>query len=195
MLACLEDQPLASIMYLRPGPLPLDNLRLVFIDCLKDYFASRSEKKRASNEASAAFQRRLARFDGKPTGKLGYSEKKELWELKIYRLAKLVMSWEGVRDEVELCEPLKFLTDRIVQEDTWATFMGFHWALSLRYDCRSGKYVDDSYLPVLREIETEENEAHEKTVQVDMLKVNTSVKAPVPDWLNWTVNILRRLIR
>ena len=103
-------------------PLPLYNLRLVFLECLKDYFEYQERVGQRDSEPShytrSMLNRKLEQLQEKLPGKLSYQEKRDVLDLKIYRLAKIVMSWGGRKAEGELCGPFKRLADKIVEGDT-----------------------------------------------------------------------------
>ncbi len=55
----------------------------------------------------------------------GYQREEELTELRLYRLAKLVVPWETSKEGAGLSDRLEFLSEKVVSNDTWATYMAF----------------------------------------------------------------------
>lgn len=212
MLACPGKHSPVDLLW--PGvfkrPLPLYNLRLVFLECLKDYFEYQEHVGQCNSEPQhrcrSMLEHKLEQLQEKLPGKLTYREKRDVFYLKIYRLAKIVMPWGGRKDEGELGGPLKFLAGKIVEGDTWATFMAFDESIGEGLHSVEWCYRYYRYLPVLEEL----GEIDPNIVPgVDNLKnlfgieiartgesqVSNSVTPSAPDWFDWAVSILRRLFR
>jgi hypothetical protein len=65
-----------------------------------------------------------------------YGKDKEIRFLRVYRLAKSVMDWNGTEPYLDaLPEPLKFLGGKVVKGDPWGTFLAFeHETANRRFD-------------------------------------------------------------
>jgi len=87
----------------------------------------------------------------------GWQREKELTELRLYRLAKQAAPWDS-RKGYAPSGVLEFLAEKIVPDDTWATFMGFSEVWS-----RKSYRVKDlnKYLPGIEEIDEDEYELEE----------------------------------
>lgn len=214
MLAWPEKSSPADLLWLSAfkRSLPLYNLRLVFLECLKDYFAYQEHLGQCSSEprqyTRSMLEHKLEQLQEKLPGKLSRQDKSELLRLKIYRLANVVMPWGGKGDEGALPEPLKFrLADKIVEGDTWATFMAFDKVLTWTLYSVEKSYFYYRYLPVLEELgeidpvvvpgvqNLEYLFGIKLAKEADMSRDSKSVTSPSPDWLDWAASVLRRIFR
>ena len=212
MLACPGKH--SSVDLLWPSafkrPLPLYNLRLVFLECLKDYFEYQEHVGQCNSEPRyntlSMLDHKLEQLQEKLPGKLSYREKRDVVDLKIYRLAKLVTTWGGGKDEGKLCGPFKRLADKIVEGDTWATFMAFNDHITGSLHSVEWCYPYYRYLPVLEElgeidpnfvpgVDNLKNLFGIEIARTGESQVSNSLTPPAPDWLDWAVSILRRLFR
>lgn len=72
------------------------------------------------------FESSLAKFRAEGSFFSPFSNDKEIRFLRVYRLAKSVMDWNGTEPNLQaLPEPLKYLGDKVVKGDTWGTFCAF----------------------------------------------------------------------
>jgi hypothetical protein len=82
--------------------------------------------------------------------KLKYSEKKkELVQLRLYRLARTTVPWEAGTLGTPLNGALEFLSDKIIPCDTWRTFMAFSQAWS---QITSRRHRTENQLPRLHDL-------------------------------------------
>lgn len=204
------DEALMYLLSMYRCPLPLHNLRLSHLECLKDYFVCQEQVGQGDSEphryTRSMFEHKLEQLQEKLPGKLSYQDKEELLRLKIYRLARTVMTWTGNKYAKELRGPLKFLADKIVEGDTWATFMAFNKELTRGVYPVERSYWYYHYLPVLEElgeidpkvtpgVDNLETLFGIKLARVGISRESKSIATPASEWLDWSARVLRRLFR
>jgi hypothetical protein len=81
-----------------------------------------------------------------------YGRDREIRFIRVYRLAKTVMAWNGTEPSLDaIPEPLKFLGDKVMKGDTWGTFLAFARETANRRF--------DQVLPRLEDLNLEEESA------------------------------------
>ncbi len=102
------------------------DLRLVFFDAIHDVL-SRTRDRDLSGvyewSARDALERGLAQLMERKRDRV--SEPADIRELRLYRLARTAVPWKKVKTGYPPDGELAFLADKVVDGDTWATFMAF----------------------------------------------------------------------
>jgi len=98
------------------------DLRLCIYDVVKDVLTNNYPTDNDDAEyAVQSLMRRLSAISG-------LKRKEELLELRLYRLAKYVVPFQGEVNLDQLSSDLSFLKDKVVSNRTWDTFVGFEEA-------------------------------------------------------------------
>jgi hypothetical protein len=101
--------------------------------------------------ARDALERRINELEG-------WQREKELTELRLYRLAASAVPWDSEEEGYTPSGELEFLSEKVVPDDTWATFMAFSKAWSKR---ASWAKELNKYLPRIYEIDEDDWEPEE----------------------------------
>lgn len=127
-----------------------NDLSLCFYDAIYDVLKSSDAKgfltgADFANSARAKFDRKLKVLNSDEP-----EENREITELRLYKLATTVVPWDSDSYASELPEELEFLSDKIVPNKTWETFVEFSKAWERSRYRRKGL---ESYLPRIYEID------------------------------------------
>ena len=140
-----------KIEILREFSVGAGDLSLVFYDALHDILSAVDVSLSGAWEnvgmAKIAFER-------KAKGLTGWQRKKQLRELRLYRLARQTVPWKPTEEECSPGGQLEFLANLSVDGDTWATFKNF----SNEWANRRNTERLEKYLPRIYEVEGEDIE-------------------------------------
>ena len=171
MAACdvhfgLGSHKFDSLLKTRPELLKLlthaPNLHLVYLECMKDHYRSIEDDVHA-DAAEESFDSRIERY------KQDISDY-ESSELRVYRLAKKVVPWNGVRKDLgTLPRALAFLEQKAVAGDTWATYMAFEDQLM-----GSSRWKEiERHLPTIYELKSDAELWGDKADEGDVSQVQS----------------------
>jgi len=122
--------------------------------------------------ARNALERRIKELEGR-------QRERELTELRLYRLAKDAVPWKSKEKGYAPSGELGFLSEDIVPDDTWATFMTFSESW-LREPWRAKDF--DKHLPRIYEIDEDDWEQDDPNIdtkpEVDTELINKIDEKP-----------------
>jgi len=103
------------------------DLSLVFYDALHDILSAVDDSLSGAWEDAGMAE---IAFERKANSLTGWQRKKQLRELRLYRLAKQAVPWKATEEGYPPIDQLDFLAKLSVDGDTWATFKNFsnEWA-------------------------------------------------------------------
>ena len=103
------------------------DLSLVFYDALHDILSAVDDSLSGAWEDAGMAE---IAFERKAKSLTGWQRKKQLRELRLYRLAKQAVPWKAAEEGYSPGDKLEFLANLSVDGDTWATFKNFsnEWA-------------------------------------------------------------------
>jgi len=103
------------------------DLSLVFYDALHDILSAVDDSLSGAWEDAGMAE---IAFERKAKSLTGWQRKKQLRELRLYRLAKEAVPWKATEEGYTPIDQLDFLAELSVDGDTWATFKNFsnEWA-------------------------------------------------------------------
>ena len=152
----LAKPPKERVSILKDLGMMASQLSLCFYDAIHDALFA-SDVSPLGNDfedaifARDALERRIHELEG-------WRREKELTELRLYRLANSAVPWDTKKEGYAPSGELEFLSEKIVPGDTWATFIAFSEAWSIR----SYRVKElDKYLPRIYEIDEDDLEPEE----------------------------------
>lgn len=103
------------------------DLSLVFYDALHDILSAVDDSLSGAWEDAGMAE---IAFERKAKSLTGWQRKKQLRELRLYRLARQAVPWKATEEGYPPIDQLEFLANLSVGGDTWATFKNFstEWA-------------------------------------------------------------------
>lgn len=124
------------------------DLSLIFYEALYDILST------VDDSWSQAFGMAQIAFEIKIENLTGSQRKKQLRELRLYRLAKQAVPWETGEKGYTPRDKLEFLANLCVDGDTWATFRNFSNEWAKRWDAEKL----EKFLPRIHEVEEGDKE-------------------------------------
>jgi hypothetical protein len=152
----LAKPPKERVSILKDIGMMASQLSLCFYDAIHDALFASDVSPLGNDFEDAIFARDA--LERRIRELAGWRREKELTELRLYRLANSAVPWDTKKEGYAPSGELEFLSEKIVPDDTWATFMAFSEAWSRRsYQVKEL----DKYLPRIYEIDEDDLEPQE----------------------------------
>lgn len=140
-----------KIDILRDLSLMAGDLSLVFYEALHDILSAVDDSLSGAWEDAGMAE---IAFERKAKGLTGWQRKKQLRELRLYRLAKQAVPWKAAEEGFPPRDKLEFLANLSVDGETWATFKNF----SNEWSKRRNTERLEKFLPRIYEVGEEDIE-------------------------------------
>ncbi len=189
----LAGSPTARISTLKLLGTMAPELDICLYEAIHDLVVASDENRAASvYENSSAWEAVVKRLNHLNTS----SKKKEMTELRLYRLAKIAIPWEPETKGFPPSGNLEFLAEKIIPGSTWDTFMAFSEAWS---QISSEQRRGEKQLPRLYDLGEDDLPRDDSTINAttnshDFARINDEVSRGVANVFKEIKEIRKELL-